>query len=99
MEQESRAIGPADEPFPVAVRLLEPPPAKSALKRLRSGVPDDRGVRFDGPYGLTGCMPGEEPAEVLDVGEFRHGMECARRGRRPSGRSESLKCRPLVECH
>ena len=41
MEEEGRAVGPADEPLAVASRFLDPAPPEGAAHRVRGGVPKD----------------------------------------------------------
>ena len=70
---EDGAAGRGEQPFAVAVRLLEPVAAERVAERAGGDAVQD--VRVEDRHRrdrLAGVL-GEHPAEALDVGKFRHG--------------------------
>jgi len=73
-DQRGTVGRPARQPLPDAFGFgVERSPAECLLQRLWRGVADDGRIGGDRRDRSAHGMPNEEPAEVFDVGEFRHG--------------------------
>ena len=83
VEQQRGTVGRACQPLAVPVRLIESAAPKRLLQGIWAGVAHDRRIGLDSANDLAGAVLKEEPAEMLDVGKFRHATECAG-GRPPS---------------
>src|SRR5439155_13843157 len=73
MEEQGGPVGPAHQPLPMAVRVVEPVAGESPLQHLDGGVPDDGGIGDDGGHRLARSVSAEGLAEVFDVWQFGHG--------------------------
>jgi hypothetical protein len=74
VQQERGAVGPREDPFPEALRLLEPATTQGSIEHVGCRVPEDGGVWNDDALDrAAGRVAGEEPSVLLDVGKLRHG--------------------------